>query len=516
NIIPVLLFGLSDITTRFWSVVSGIALIPLTFFISYFFTKKTKTSLFASFIVTFSPWSIIESRLGYENHLSFVITLAAILLLLFHFGLIEKSIRNIRVRKYSLIASIVLLEISIFTYAAQRIFIPVFVFVLLLLSFFNNGFNKHMKKILLVFVLVFITTSCLIINPKFRGRASEEVWKLDQERVKVMEEYYHAAGISQIKIHPRVTWLLHNKYTYSALDFSERYLDHFSPQFLFFKGEASDENIPGMGVLLLVEMILLPLGLISFLSKNKNGKSLLLFAWLLISPIPSALTKGGAHINRASLMIVPLSIFSGYGLGIISDIRYKRLKILAIIFTFLFTIWSILYSLHQIFIVKPILRSWYKQQVNRELTQKVLSYKDEYSSVVVTDDDYIFYLFYGKVKPNEFLGNADIKPASEAKWERVDRWGNIYFKMPYRCPLSGKEKVLYVCKGDEVPQNSELVDIVYYSDGLPAYTFVEFYPLSERPQPLPELPQRLHYMVGIEKEDGNPDGIISEEHDSFW
>jgi hypothetical protein len=154
--------------------------------------------------------------------------------------------------------------------------------------------------------------------------------------------------------------------------------------------------------------------------------------------------------------------------------------------------------------------------VNKELTQKVLNLKNHYSAVAVTDDDYIFYLFYGKISPDDFQKRAEIMPPSEAKWERVNRLDNIFFKMPFRCPLSGKENVLYVCEGDEVPQNSRLIDTVYFSDGLPAYSFIEFYPLSERPDPLPALPDRLHYMVGVEKPDGFPDGIIPAEHDSLW
>lgn len=516
NIIPVFLFGLSDLATRFLSVVSGVAAIPLIFYISYFFTKNTKASLFSSLIITFSPWSIIESRMGYENHISFVITLAAIVLLFFHFGLIDIKTRNAKVKKYSLHVSIVLFLLSIFTYAAQRFFVPVFLFVLLIFSFADGEFKRYRFKLLLIFTTVAATAAILIINPKFRGRAAEEVWSLDQESTALLMENYHSAGISSIKIPPRITWFLHNKYTYSVLNFSERYFDHFSPSFLFFKGEASDENIPGMGLLLFAEMIFLPLGIISFFKKNKKGRGALLFIWLFISPIPSALTKGGAHINRASLMIVPLAVLSGYGLSVITNIKNRTLGKIVVFIIFSFTAWSILHTFHQIFIVKPVLRPWYKQQVNKELTEKVLKYKDHYSSVAVTDDDYIFYLFYGRISPDDFQKRAEIIPSSKAKWERVNRLDNIFFKMPFRCPLSGKENVLYVCEGDEIPQNSRLIDIVYFSDGLPAYSFIEFYPLSKRPSTLPTLPDRLHYMVGVEKPDGFPDGIIPEEYDNLW
>ena len=329
-----------------------------------------------------------------------------------------------------------------------------------------------------------------------------------------MEETYNASGISELRIHPRITWFLHNKYSHTAIEFSKRYLSHFSPSFLFFEGEASGEAIPGMGVLLLVEIILLPAGIL-FLFKDKK-KWPLVFAWLILAPIPSSLTTGGAHINRASLMIVPISILSGYGFWGLTNFRSRKINILLTFILAIVVLWSFLLTLHQIFVVKPYYRPWYRKQVNRELTEKVLSLRGKYDAVAVNDDDYIFYLFYGKIPPYEFTHNAEIIALHEDRWERVERLYNIYFKMPFNCPLSGKEKVLYVCRGDEVPQNSRLIDLVYYKDGLPAYTLIEFYPLSDRPNPLPTLPERLHYMVDVEKPDGNPDGIIHSDADYLW
>lgn len=503
NMFPALIFGLSDITTRFWSVVSGVIAIPLIFHLSYFLTKNKRSSLFASLLFTFSPWSLIESRLGYENHPAFVITLAAVLIIL-------------KYKKVPVFIAGFLFILSIFTYAAQRFFVPVFLFFLLVFLGSHPDIKSRKKAVFKIFVLTFIVSSFLFLNPSLRGRADEEVWKLEQTDFSLITENYHSAGISPVKIHPRLTWSVHNKYTYSFLDFLSRYTDHFSFDFLFFKGQASKERIPGMGMLLFAEIVLLPVGIVSFLKKNDKKKSLLLLTWLLISPIPSALTRGGAHINRASLMIVPLCIFSGYGLYSVTNFKSRAVKLISGLAVSLALFWSIFYCLHQIFIVKPVLRPWYKQQVNKQLTQKVLSLKDNYPAVAVTDDDYIFYLFYGKISPENFQKRADIIPAGEKRWERVNRLDNIFFKMPFRCPLSGKKDALYVCEGDEIPQNSRLVDIVYFLDGVPAYTFIEFYPLSERPEVLPELPDRLHYMVGTEKPDGFPDGIIPEDYPSLW
>jgi hypothetical protein len=515
NILPTLLFGLSDITTRFWSALSGVVLIPLVYFLAYFFTKNKKVSMFSSLIVTFSPWSIIESRIGYENHISFVLSLSGFLAMFAYFDVMNIKIKS-KLKKYLISIAIILFLVSIITYAAQRIFIPSFLLTLSIFTFISKDFKKYRKNIFLIFLLISTVSTILSLHPYFRGRSEEEVWMFGKEQSNTLTTTYNAAGISPIKVHPRLTWLMHNKYSLSVLALADRYLDHFGPKFLFFEGEASDENVPNMGMLLFVEIILLPVGLVYLRKKDVKGRGFLLFAWLALSPIPSALTKGGAHINRASLMIVPLSIFSGVGLEVLTSIKPYLIKLTSTVIIFSLFIWSVFYTMHQIYVIKPVLRPWYKHQVNKELTIKVFNYKNNYDAVSVTDDDYIYYLFYGKITPSDFLKRAEILPLNESKWERVNRLDNIHFKMPFRCPLSGKKNVLYVCEGDEIPQNSHIVDIVYYWDGLPAYTFIEYYPLSERPNPLPKLPDRLHYMVDVEKPDGFPDGIIPKDHGSLW
>jgi hypothetical protein len=172
--------------------------------------------------------------------------------------------------------------------------------------------------------------------------------------------------------------------------------------------------------------------------------------------------------------------------------------------------------LNQYFIQKPLDNPWYKEQVNKKLTQSILSLKNDYKAVVTPDDDYIFFLFYGKIGPFAFLKDAEIKPLSQGKWNRVTRLENIYFKMPFGCPKGGKLNVLYVCAGGDVPQNSKIIKTFYYSDGIPAYSLIEFYPLSKLPAVLPELSANLHYMVEVEKNPLYPDGIIPDDHPSMW
>ena len=154
--------------------------------------------------------------------------------------------------------------------------------------------------------------------------------------------------------------------------------------------------------------------------------------------------------------------------------------------------------------------------VNEKLTKSIWELKDNYKAVAAGGDDYIFFLFYGKISPGDFQKRSDIIPSSQAKWDRVRRLDNIYFKMPFKCPMGGKLNVLYVCEGVEIPQNSKVIRAIYYPDGVPAYSLIEFYPESQMPpkEKLPPPPDKFQYMVDIEH--NYPDGIIPDSSESLW
>jgi len=271
-----------------------------------------------------------------------------------------------------------------------------------------------------------------------------------------------------------------------------------------------------MGVILFVDILLLFFGFLYILKKDDSGSGKFVLAWLAFAPVASALTTGGAAINRASLMIIPLSILSSYGLDMIFRLTPSKYKKVVFVFLTLAIVGSALYSLNQIFIQKPYDRPWYKQTVNEPLTKEILRLKNNYKAVATPGDDYIFFLFYGKMSPKDFLKDADIDPVTSMKWERVNRLGNIHFKMMFNCPKGGKLNVLYVCQGGDVPQNSKIIKTFYYPDGVPAYSLMEFYPLSQVPSPLPALPKDLHYMVDVEKTPEFIDGIIPDDFPSLW
>lgn len=525
NIIPAAIFGLSFITARFWSVLTGILLVPAIYLLSLLIFKNKLAALASAWVIAFSPWSIVLSRIGYENHVAMVLTVTGIILLLtpylsldgtgiFYAKLTDYAAKN---KKLFLITSFTLLLLATFTYAAERLFIPAFLFLLFLITFFKESkLRKIRKTVFSFFVVLALITVAFLIPWQNRGRTASIIYtKLDSQEANRQQELIQESGLSPIRTPVLLTRILQSKYRIMFFHLIARYAYHFSPDYLFFKGDTSYERVPDTGQLLLVELILLPLGLLAIFAKKYLPGSLLVIFWLLLSPLSSTITLGGA-VNRASLMIPSLGLISGLGFSfIVATARKLRGLILALILAgFIF---SVTYSLYQIFVIKPIHQAWYTEVVNQQMVTDVMKIKNKYLAVVVPKDEYIFFLFYGKISPLEFLADSEIKPLDRQNpWDRVNRYSNIHFNMAGDCPSSGKNGVLYLCRGQNIPQNSKVLEVIRFRDGVPAYTFLIFYPISEMKNPLPVLPDGLRYMVDLESNTERRDGMISDNSSEWW
>lgn len=514
NMLPAAIFGLTEVTTRFWSVISGITLIPLIYLLVLLLFENQIMATAASFILALSPWSITLSRLGYENHPALTLSVAGFVCLLFIEKIYQKKSKLIL-----FILATALFILATFTYAAERFFIPAMLSILLISSFVKNYHPSALRKYTLtILIITVITVSLSLIPWQNRGRAEAVAWKgINSEEANRLQELYVGAGTSPIKIPVNLTHLFHNKARVSLEAFLYRYSDHFSPKFLFFEGEAATERIPDTGMLPLILIFFLPLGLLTLFTYPNRQSSLFILAWLLLAPIPSALTLGGPHINRASIMIPALTIISTLGFRqFINFFSNKKRLLFVLLFTFIF-LFNSLYILNQIFVQKPVDKPWVSEQVNKQLVEQVFALKDHYLSVAIPKDEYIFFLFYGKISPPQFLQESLIKPeARNTSWDRVEKLDNIYFNMTYDCPKGGKLNVLYACKGPNIPQNAKVLSVVRYFDNVPAYTFIQFIPISKMSSNLPELPQGLRYMVDLEKSSDTKDGLIPNDSNRLW
>lgn len=512
NTLPAAIFGLSDITIRFWSLAAGVGIIVLAAMTAEVAFSSGMVGVAAAWMVSLNPWSVALSRASYESNVA--VMLASIFLLVFWKFLKGKGGDQ---RKY-LIASMVLFLLTIFCYSATRVFFAAFLSLTFLATFINKDWRKWTKPVGVVLLLVMLLSFLSFIPWESRSRAGAvTITNLRHEEKNRLEELYVEAGISPIHLPPRVTWFFHNKWRVVMFSFLKEYTTYFSPRFLFFSGQPSNEAIPEMGVLLLVQILLFPVGLLMIIRKMERFEVAMVVAWLLSAPLAASLTPDGPNMVRSAMMIPAIAMISGYGLVQVINLNKSRAyKGLAWTALGVGTLWSSLFFLNQLLVQKPVSAPWTTHQGTKEMVKDVYQMRNDYKAVAIGEDNYIAFLYYNQITPKEFLSRSTILEKSDKiQWDRVERLDNIHFKMPFECPKTGKAGVLYVCRGMNIAQNAKIIKVYRFLDGIPHYTLLTFVPYKEIDgKPLPGLPDRLNYIP--DRDSKYPTGIIPDSEPSYW
>jgi len=311
--VPLLaIFGTSAFSVRLLSALAGIT---GTFGI-YLLTKQIlstqkKSELIptiSALLFAISPWSIHFSRAAYEANL-------AVTLLIFAIYFFLRFVEN--QTKKSLIFSLILFVINLYTYNASRIIIPILILTLTVTYrkiIFKNRFNVISLSILL-----------LLIIPSIFGSAIG----LESSRLKGVIEF----GNQQ--------YLLG-----SFLGFIQKYLTHFSSEFLFFKGDIlARHSTREVGELYLSQLPFILIGIFIFLRDKIKSPKIILFTLLLISPIPAAIATPVPHAVRSIFLIIPLTILTSIGINYtINKYSLKYITPAIISLIFIYSTWSYLHS----------------------------------------------------------------------------------------------------------------------------------------------------------------------------
>ncbi len=209
-----------------------------------------------------------------------------------------------------------------------------------------------------------------------------------------------------------------NRPAYITRKIFNNYLSAFSPEFLFIRGDiTARHSLQYMGQLLPVWAPFLVLGLI-YLIKQKARIWLI---WLLLAPIPAALTYDGAyHATRLFMMIPPLAVAVGGGILWILQLLPKKIAV----FTY-FVVWMVIAfqfidaGNYYIFHYPKITWRWWHVGFKTAI-EEIVRLSPDYSQVFINntyEPSLIRFLFYSSYPPSQFQKNftldqpkADISP----------------------------------------------------------------------------------------------------------
>ena len=267
---------------------------------------------------------------------------------------------------------------------------------------------------------------------------------------------------------------LHNRRLKYAVSFLSHYFDHFSPSFLFIKGDGNPKfSTQDVGQLYIWSIPFLVIG--GFvLFRKREGKWWLVPVWLLAGIIPAATARETPHALRIETVIPTFQILIAY--GFVSSMIFFKEKIKnTLLFKFivygflLMLLLNVGYYLYGYYVhySREYSKQWqygYKQAL--EYTEEN---KDKYDEIYFTEElgrPYIYYLFFSQTSPEEFRSDYDIE-RDVFGFVKVKRVGKYNFEDYLEVDEMGRE-ILYVNDHLNVPEDANILKEIKNLSGEPA------------------------------------------------
>lgn len=438
----VVVFGLNEFAVRLPSALAGVATVMLLYFLIRRTLGNENIALFTSLVLAINPWHINFSRGAWElNLMVFEIILGLYLLIE---GIDSK-------KRIYLLASATIFLLSLFTYQIAKLLMPA-----LLIGFFY----LYRKKLFLVDLkpkIIFLTIvvgGFVIFNlmTMLGGKAG---------RLKVMSVFSYPRSEEETRVllnqdnGSKLDYaLFHSPPVYFLRSVLGRYFNYFSGKFLFIEGDWSNirNGTVFQGVLYYLDLLFLLIGIGVLLAKKRQPFENFILFWLVVAPLPAALTRDSISAIRSFSMIIPLTIIIAVGLkrlfeevkkfGIIRHICYGAI---AAVYLLLFVRFLDLYFVHD---------AKYSSQQRLYGYKEAVFYVNKYSvkknKIIFSNkygQPYIFYLFYTKYPPGDYQKQAKLKENPYGDVGEVEKLDNIEFKKIYFPSDRSNHNSLFV--GDE-------------------------------------------------------------------
>ncbi len=485
----VAIFGLTKFAVRLPSAVLGTLAVLVTYLLvsELFKTYKndntkptthfTHLGLIASLLLAINPWHIMMSRGAFEANLTtFFMPLGVYLFL-----------KGLKDNKYFIISAL-MFGINLFTYHSARLVTPLIIFVLFVIykNDLKSVLAKNKKTILSLFIFLAFLLMAFLTLMQGGARRAKDITIFNGALNEASEERFIAIyqGMTE-----RTARLFHNKYGVITKRFITNYQQYFSVNYLFLNGPAEGTYgmTPGRGVLYLFELpFLLSFFYALFKSSNKKGL-IFIFAWVLLAPIPAALTQGRGYAgNRSVIMLPALNIMSAIGflaiLNFLSGLlKNKNLMFPKLAFVFIGLI-SFIGFFENYFILSSYKNSEAMLYGNLEVSYWLNKNADLTKEIIISkslSEPHIYIAFANKWDPKDYQVEA-------AKWSRykeerlsfLDQLDNYslgkykFSSIDYGTHRNQKD-VLLVGKANEFPPEVRSIAKFLRPDGSVAIIVVE-------------------------------------------
>ena len=489
SVIPFIeIFGLNVYSVRLPSILLSILTVIATYFlvreILKYCLKKTNPDiqitsfvpLTASFLLAVSPWHVYFSRLGHEMNGALSFFVFGLLFFTKYINLLGKE--NSKNNFYLLVSS-VFFGISFNFYQSTKLFIPV-ILAAMFVFFYKELFAR--KRILALSLIVGLLVILPVLFASFSSNAlirfhgtniynsSADIFETNSKRILWDRQNMDLLGL-----------FFDNRRMSFLLIPLNAYLSHFNLAWLFANSGKEFFKIPDFGLLLVLELPLFALGLI-FLLKSKNNYSKFTFfilSWILIAPLPAAITTGSPHAARMYNVLPAFQIIEAFGLYFLINriiiIKNLSLKFFSLSGVFGIIIMSVLWFFHSYFVNFRKELSYQFQYGSIQALSYAISNQNKYANILVSNrknllESYMFYLYTTKYDPISYLKSGGTKSGGFDESHKIDK-----FEFDNPRLNSGKNgKTLYVINPYELQTNEiNIIAVIKFMDGKDAVWLAE-------------------------------------------
>ena len=461
------LLGLSEFSTRFLTALSGVA----GFISVYLITKEfwnRKIALFTVLILAISPWHIFYSRGSFEGNLA---------LTLFSFGVFFWLKFTKTERLKHVFFSGLFFILSMYSYQAERVVVPLFGLMMFIFSF-KKLMKIKIRLIPIIFVFLFLLTPLLSIT--FRAGGYHRV-----TGVSIFAKSEKPPGyIEGLKI----GFFQNNRVYLRTRQVASLYLSYFSPKNLFVNGDFDKQrSVVNFSIFYFWLLPFLFIGLTDFVKKITHEKKVIL-TWVLLAPLPAALTGDPFHTYRSLLLYFPLTLIIGIGLGkvfvFLNSIQKKWF--ISIVSVLLFSFLACFLYSYFYLTQADRARSW--DYGYKEIMSTIKTFPKE--SRIIFDDPwtepYIHYLFFLQIDPAIYQKEvekegypkdfyySDISKLRPVKFDRVE------FRRINWPKERGDKGTYFVIYAPNLPESEfatdpkvEVIKNISYSNGTAAFRILK-------------------------------------------
>jgi 4-amino-4-deoxy-L-arabinose transferase-like glycosyltransferase len=456
TVMPIIFLGLTPLSIRLISIVSGVGLVLVAYLIGKKLAKSQWVGLLSALLAAVSPWGLFLSRVAVEANLGAFLFALGVWFLLSNQHLLTAFLWGL----------------TLHTYNSARLLAPLLTLIICW-QLFRKKEVKKAASILVIFLLFLLPVINQFLSQSGTARFFW-VSLIDQGAINRINEARVASTLP-----PLLARLIHNKGTYFMSHFLTNYISHFSPSFLFFSGGSHYQfSMPDFGLLFLVTAPFLLLGLLT----NRHW---FLFIWFFVAFVPSAITRDSPHVLR-SILVLPLPMILT-SLGLQKTNQYLKKKSLfggKLLFTVFVLVVLISFGVwwRGYWQGYRLGYSWSWQYGYREIIDYVKENYDQYDKIFISKtrgEPHIFFLFYWPWDPKSYQTDPNLVRYFQSDWYWVDGFDKFVFLNDWEVieklknSKTQKLKTLLITSPGNYPEGWKQIKTIDFLDGRTAFEILE-------------------------------------------